>query len=66
MALPTFLLEPMANLATVGLVWAFSGDSGIAWGGCSSWSAWAWRATPIQTRWLRGSFPKLRHLLSAR
>ncbi len=33
MALPTFLIEPAANLATVGLVWAFSGDSGIAWGG---------------------------------
>ena len=33
MALPAFLAEPVANLATVGLVWAFSGESGIAWGG---------------------------------
>ena len=33
LALPVFIAEPIANLATVGLVWAFSGDSGTAWGG---------------------------------
>ena len=33
LALPAFLMEPMANLATIGLVWALSGESGIAWGG---------------------------------
>ena len=33
MALPAFLVEPFSNLATIGLVWALSGDSGIAWGG---------------------------------
>ncbi len=33
LALSAFVMEPTANLATVGLVWAFSGESGIAWGG---------------------------------
>src|SRR5262249_46809393 len=33
LALPAFLLEPVANLTAVGLIWAFSGESGIAWGG---------------------------------
>ena len=32
MAFPTFVIEPAGNLATVGLVWAFTGESGIAWG----------------------------------
>ena len=63
MALPAFVVEPVANLATVG------------WSGRSRAS----RASPgvallvlvglgmardaVQTRWLRGSLPKLRHLL---
>jgi ceramide glucosyltransferase len=63
LAFPAFVLEPLANLATVGLVWAFSGDSGIAWGGLLLLVGLGVLRDAIQTRWLRGSFPKLRHLL---
>ena len=63
MALPAFLAEPAANLATVGLVWAFSGESGIAWGGLLVLVGLGMVRDAVQTRWLRGSFPKLRHLL---
>jgi ceramide glucosyltransferase len=63
MALPAFLAEPAANLATVGLVWAFSGESGIAWGGLLMLVGLGMARDALQSRWLRGSFPKLRHLL---
>jgi ceramide glucosyltransferase len=63
MALPAFVVEPAANLATVGLVWAFSGDSGIAWGGLFLLLGLGMARDALQTRRLRGSFPKLRHLL---
>lgn len=63
LAFPAFMLEPGANLATVGLLWAFSGDSGIAWGGLLFLVGLGVVRDAVQTRWLRGSFPKLRHLL---
>jgi ceramide glucosyltransferase len=63
MALPAFVVEPVTNLATVGLVWAFSGDSGIAWGGLLLLLGLGMARDAIQTRRLRGSFPRLRHLL---
>ena len=63
MALPAFLAEPSANLATVGLVWAFSGESGIAWGGLLFLVGLGMVRDAVQTRWMRGSFPKVRHLL---
>ncbi len=63
MALYTFLAEPMANLATVGLVWAFSGDSGIAWGGLVGLVGMGMARDALQTRWLSGRFPELRKLL---
>jgi ceramide glucosyltransferase len=63
MAFPTFVIEPSANLATVGLVWAFSGDSGIAWGGLILLVGLGMVRDAIQTRRLRGTIPKLRHLL---
>ncbi len=63
MALPAFIAEPAANLATVGLVWAFSGDSGIAWGGLLFLVGLGMIRDSIQTRRLRGTYPKLRHLL---
>jgi ceramide glucosyltransferase len=63
LAFPAFVIEPAANLATVGLVWAFSGDSGIAWGGLLLLMGLGVVRDAVQTRWLRGSFPKLRHLL---
>jgi ceramide glucosyltransferase len=63
MALLAFLAEPMASLATVGLVWAFSGDSGIAWGGLLCLVGLGMLRDALQTRWLRGQFPGLRKLL---
>jgi ceramide glucosyltransferase len=63
MALPAFVAEPMANLTTVGLVWAFSAESGIAWGGLLGLVGLGMIRDAVQTRWLRGSFPKVRHLL---
>ena len=63
MALPTFLAEPVANLAVVGLVWAFSGDSGIAWGGLVGLVGLGMARDALQTRWLSGRFPGLRKLL---
>ena len=63
MALPAFLIEPTANLATIGLVWALSGESGIAWGGLVLLVGLGMARDAFQTRWLRGSFPKLRHLM---
>jgi ceramide glucosyltransferase len=58
-----FLAEPTANLATVGLVWAFSGDSGIAWGGLLLLVSLGLIRDAVQSRRLRGSFPKPRDLL---
>jgi ceramide glucosyltransferase len=63
MALPAFIAEPAASLATVGLVWALSGDSGIAWGGLLLLVGLGMVRDAIQTRRLRGSYPKLRHLM---
>lgn len=63
LALPAFLIEPTANLATIGLVWALSGESGIAWGGLVLLVGLGMARDAFQTRWLRGSFPKLRHLM---
>jgi ceramide glucosyltransferase len=57
------MAEPAANLATVGLVWAFSGDSGAAWGGLVLLVGLGIVRDAVQTRRLRGTFPKLRHLL---
>ncbi|HEV3167348.1 MAG TPA: glycosyltransferase [Isosphaeraceae bacterium] len=61
LALPVFLIEPTANLTTVGLVWALSSDSGIAWLGLLVMAGLGVARDIFQTRWLRGSLPKLRH-----
>jgi len=63
MAFPSFLLEPFANLPAVGLVWALSDDSGIAWGGLLGLAGVGIARDALNARILRGSFPKLRHLL---
>jgi ceramide glucosyltransferase len=63
MAMPVFLFEPVVNLASVGLVWAFSGESGLAWGGMFLLVGLGVLRDALQTRWLRGTFPKLRHLV---
>jgi len=63
MAVGAFVVEPLANLTTVGLVWALSGESGIAWGGLLLLIGLGMARDGAQTYLLRGSLPKLRHLL---
>ena len=63
LALPVFMAEPAANLATIGLVWAFSGDSGLAWGGLVFLVGLGIVRDALQAKRLRGAFPKLRDLL---
>ena len=63
MALPAFLSEPMGNLTGVGLVWALSGESGIAWGGLVVLVGLGIVRDAAQSKLLRGTFPKARHLL---
>ncbi len=58
-----FAIEPAANPAAVGVVWAFSGESGIAWGGLLLLVGMGMARDALQTRWLRGSFPRMRDLL---
>lgn len=63
MATSAFLAEPMANLATVGLVWALSGTSGIAWGGLLILVGLGIARDAAHSLRLRGHMPKLRHLM---
>ena len=63
LALPAFLAEPWANLASIGLVWAFSGESGVAWGGLVVLVGLGMLRDGFQSKRLRGSWPKFRHLL---
>jgi ceramide glucosyltransferase len=62
LALPAYMIEPAGNLAAVGLVWALSGDSGIAWGGLATLWGLGIARDAIQTKRLRGSYPALRHM----
>lgn len=61
LAFPAFMLEPLANLATIGLVWAFAGESAIAWGGLLLLVGLGIARDVLQTRWLGGRFPRPKH-----
>jgi ceramide glucosyltransferase len=63
LALAPYLLEPSFNLTTIGLVWALSGESGIAWGGLLGLVGLGFVRDAVQTKRLRGSYPMVRHLL---
>ena len=63
LALPTFLIEPAFNLVVVGMVWALSGESGLAWGGLLVLVGLGMIRDAVQAKRLRGTFPSLRHLL---
>jgi ceramide glucosyltransferase len=58
-----FLSEPLYNLATIGVVWALSGESGVAWGGLLVLFGLGMARDALQSRRLRGTYPRLRHLL---
>jgi ceramide glucosyltransferase len=63
MAPLTFLAEPLANLGTIALVWALTDESRIAWEVPLMLLGLGMARDAVQTRWLRGSFPRFRHLL---
>ncbi len=58
-----FLLEPLANLTTLGLVWAFSDDTGIAWGGLLGLIGMGIIRDATHSKLLRGSFPRWRTII---
>ncbi len=62
MALPSFLMEPVANLVLVGLVWALSGDAWVGLAGLTALTGLSIVRDALQTRWLRGSWPAWRDL----
>lgn len=57
MAGPLFAIEPLANLSTIGLAWAFSDDSGIAWGGLLALIGLGIARDAAQSKLLRGESP---------
>jgi ceramide glucosyltransferase len=57
-----FLFEPAANLSAVGLIWALSADTGIAWGGLLALTGLGLARDALQSRRLRGRFPRWQHL----
>lgn len=62
MSLATFLLEPFVNLTAIGLVWLLVSGSAISAAGMLALWGLAMARDGMQTRWLRGTWPKLSHL----
>lgn len=62
MAGPLFVIEPLSNLSTIALVWAFSDDSGIAWGGLLALIGLGVARDAWQSKLLRGHAPSLKTL----
>jgi ceramide glucosyltransferase len=62
LAFPAFLMEPCTNLAGLGLIWALSDDTGIAWGGLAVLVGLGMARDAVQTRLMRGTWPRARHL----
>ncbi|HEV3121468.1 MAG TPA: ceramide glucosyltransferase [Isosphaeraceae bacterium] len=60
LALGAFLIEPITNLTTVGLVWAVAVDSPVGLAGLGALAGLAIARDVIQSFRLRGSLPKLR------
>jgi ceramide glucosyltransferase len=58
-----FLAEPLVNLGTLGLVWALADETGAALGGLLLLAGLGMARDAVQSWWLRGSFPRLAHLL---
>jgi ceramide glucosyltransferase len=62
MAGPLFVIEPLANLSTIALAWAFSDVSGIAWGGLLALISLGILRDAAQSKLLRGHTPSLKTL----
>ena len=63
LALPTFLIEPSANLATIGLVWALVTETNLGWLGLLGLVAIGMARDALSAKRLRGSAPRLADLL---
>ncbi len=63
LALPTFLIEPTANLAALGVVWALVGESNLGWFGLVGLVSLGIARDAVHAIRLRGSAPKLKYLL---
>lgn len=57
-----FLVEPLTNLTTIGLLWALSGEPTLAWRGGLALALVGVLRDALQTHRLRGAFPRVAHL----
>jgi ceramide glucosyltransferase len=62
MSLVTFLLEPFVNLTAIGLVWVLASASPLSLVGMLALCGLAMMRDAVQSRWLRGTWPRLSHL----
>lgn len=63
LAFPTFVIEPSANLTTVGVVWALVGSSSVGWLGLLGLVALGMARDALHSIRLRGSSPQLKYLI---
>ncbi len=63
LAFGTFLIEPTANLAIVGIVWALVTGSNLGWFALVALIALGMARDAVHAKRLRGSAPSLRYLL---
>jgi ceramide glucosyltransferase len=63
LAFPTFIIEPTANLATIGVVWALAGPTNLGWFALPGLIGLGIARDAIQAIRLRGYAPRLKYLL---
>lgn len=63
LAFPAFCTEPLVNLPMIGIVWAFSGETGLAWGGLLILLALTVARDAIHSYRMRGKLPRYEHIL---
>ncbi len=63
LALAAFLSEPCVNLTTVGIVWALSSGSGLAWSGFFVLTGLGVFRDALHTKLLRNTYPRARYWL---
>ncbi len=63
LAFPMFIIEPTANLATVGVIWALVGESNVGWFALVGLVALGMMRDAVQAKRLRGHIPSLKFLM---
>jgi ceramide glucosyltransferase len=63
LAFPMYIIEPTANLATVGVIWALVGASNYGWFALFGLIALGMLRDAVQAKRLRGSYPTFRFLV---